>query len=1072
MHTVSDSRTRHARLALLLAVCTLGALALVTVPALGGGPAVADETAFDSVGTAPADDRSPVGPADNTTEYLVYFDRPDGTDRAPAHVTTESTLRNAASQSAAPLHDLAQRRSGLAVERQFWITPATLVRVDTDRVSLDRLRAVEGVRAVAPNREVRVVGAGGPDASEAGVIGARATGTTDGQNRTTSAVSTATHGASTWGLDRIDAPEAWSQYDTRGEGVRVAVLDTGVDADHPDIDLAGWASFDREGNRTGDAPQDYDPGGHGTHTAGTVTAGDGGGQHHGVAPDADLLAGAVMTDCSGNCSGTAAQFYAGLEWAVEQDADVASVSLGATGYWPGDIDPVRNAEAAGTMVVAASGNLGLGNSSSPANVFDATSVGAIDAANNVPDFSSGELVDTDEAWTINGTNYAPGDWPAEYVVPRLTAPGSSVNSTLPGGSYGHYWGTSMATPHVAGAAVLLESATDDDLSPAQLESALVETARAPSGADPRRYGNGVIDVDDAIGSVVASPEWSLSVDSVSAGVAGDPVEATVTVSNVGDAAGETTVTADLSGIGTASTSVEVGAGESQSVTLAVATEPDDDGDHTLTVTAGGVSRDRQVSLEVPPELTPDRVDVTNVGLEDGDTVAAFGNQTDAHAQIVPRDGNAVVVLRVETFSETDDPINGSVALSVPDLNASDSDDTAFHGQWLAPESAPTHALTDGGENLTLATGDDGVSVARLAVDRSGATLNLSGTARGGTGIRGELLATDAGDLTATTFLGATVVEPASLTGSVTNENQTALPNTTVWVERFGAFTLEPVDPLANLEDRAAVRQTEFALNDTATGESTTHTGAELEAFDFSDVDRISHPGTDNLSLLTFANDSTTDAHYTLEAVPATMEGLDLEGTAVRYVTGRNGSIQATNVTPSDTIERDIVIPGGDPNATGAAYQVSALSASPNPAAAGEPVTISANVTNVGDTAGTTDVVATVYGTPTITRTTENVHIDPGETLQAAFDIDSGELGGGLYAYNVRAREGRVNGTLTIEAAAEVDGWYATYTNDDGVVDRAGQIFDAIDAFEGGGLRAGQIFDLIESFESGRPVSEL
>jgi len=155
------------------------------------------------------------------------------------------------------------------------------------------------------------------------------------------------------------------------------VLDTGVDADHPDIDLAsdGWVEFDASGERLDTEP--HDPSGHGTHVTGVVAGGNASGRYVGVAPEARLLHGKVLDD-----GGTFAQITAGIEWALERDADVISMSFGipANGdsvHEEAFIEPIRTASEAEAVVVTSSGNTGQGATGSSGNVYDAVAVGAV-----------------------------------------------------------------------------------------------------------------------------------------------------------------------------------------------------------------------------------------------------------------------------------------------------------------------------------------------------------------------------------------------------------------------------------------------------------------------------------------------------------------------------------------------------------------------------------------------------------------------------------------------------------------------------------------------------------------------
>ncbi len=355
--------------------------------------------------------------------------------------------------------------------RRFWLTNAVLVRGDADlRASLDdrdEVRVHDNHVFAAPTQNA----------------------TTDAEVKP--------------GVEQVNATGVWDGFGTRGDGVSVAVLDTGVDASHPDIELrthdpddetypGGWSEFNRTGARLDSTPRDSAS--HGTHVSGTVAGGNASGTAIGVAPDAELMHSKVFDGGTGSF----AAILAGLEWSVDQDADVLSLSFGvdcdeSSVYVRDMIEPVRNAQAAGSFVVASTGNNGEGCSSSPGNVYDSLSVGAVDSEGNVPRFSSGEEIDTAEAWG----EAAPSDWPMSYVVPDVTAPGVRVLSALPDGGYGRMDGTSMAAPHVSGVAALVESSTDRDVSPDQHRAVLLETAVNGGEPDARR-GVGEVDAYAAV----------------------------------------------------------------------------------------------------------------------------------------------------------------------------------------------------------------------------------------------------------------------------------------------------------------------------------------------------------------------------------------------------------------------------------------------------------------------------------------------------------------------------------------------------------------------------------------------
>ena len=440
---------------------------------------------------------------DGEEVVLVYFGAEVGIDTAESGVTVE-VLEDRADTVQEPLREYAAGSPGIAVERSFWLGNVAVVTVDHDRADVESLTAVEGVEYVGPNRVVEITTVDTPVTSHGSFP---ATDRLRPRHRASTGipgVDGAVDGSTsetTYGLDQINAPAIWEAYDTRGAGTSVAVLDTGVDEEHPDLDVAEWAEFDEDGNEVDSDP--HDANGHGTHVSGTVAgpeSPEGDVPAYGVAPDTDLYHGKVLNDDGG---GTFTQIIAGMEWAVEEDADVVSMSLGAEGYFDDLVDPVRNAQAVGTMVVASSGNDGEDTSGSPGNVYDATSVGASDENEDIAGFSSGELIETGDAWED-----PPADWPDEYVVPTIAAPGVDVLSAAPGGDYNANSGTSMAAPHVSGAVALLLAVTgeefDDEEDIEAIEEVLIETAFTPDDEPDEqdtRYGHGIVDAEAAAGTV-------------------------------------------------------------------------------------------------------------------------------------------------------------------------------------------------------------------------------------------------------------------------------------------------------------------------------------------------------------------------------------------------------------------------------------------------------------------------------------------------------------------------------------------------------------------------------------------
>jgi PKD repeat protein len=233
-----------------------------------------------------------------------------------------------------------------------------------------------------------------------------------------------------------------------------------------------------------------------------VAGGAASGEYLGAAPEADLYHGAVLTNCNPGCSGSTAQIIGGIQWAVANDIDVISLSFG--NRWnmnKGYIDAVRNAEAAGTTVVAAIGNSGKGIGFSPGTIYESVGVGASTPDGRVWPDSGGKSVFN---YTAPITGKPPADWPRSYLTPTLVGPGVNLTTTVPGGGYRQVSGTSYATPQVAGAIALVESAVDRQMSPPALRDALEATAHKPESAPSPpgerdiRYGAGIVDTFGAV----------------------------------------------------------------------------------------------------------------------------------------------------------------------------------------------------------------------------------------------------------------------------------------------------------------------------------------------------------------------------------------------------------------------------------------------------------------------------------------------------------------------------------------------------------------------------------------------
>lgn len=257
-----------------------------------------------------------------------------------------------------------------------------------------------------------------------------------------------------WGLEKTEALACWGAFGARGQDVKVAVLDTGVNAAHPDLDgkVHDFARFDQRGQLVAQGvaqAKDFD--GHGTHVCGTIVGGNAGGRWIGMAPQARLLVARVL-DPSG---GTDEQILKGIEWAVASGADVINLSLGDLSWAPDVIDTytaaLLRARQAGALVVAAIGNDGHQTSGGPGNDLYALSIGATDIDDRIAAFSGGRTHVIERSGAIE-ERYLP----IVYVKPDLSAPGVDIYSSLKS-EWAYESGTSMAAPHVSGAAALLLS---------------------------------------------------------------------------------------------------------------------------------------------------------------------------------------------------------------------------------------------------------------------------------------------------------------------------------------------------------------------------------------------------------------------------------------------------------------------------------------------------------------------------------------------------------------------------------------------------------------------------------------
>lgn len=304
-----------------------------------------------------------------------------------------------------------------------------------------------------------------------------------------------------WGVLRVGAPRVWGDHALTGAGVTIGSIDTGIDASHPALAgrVAAWRDF------VNGSAVPYDDNGHGTHTIGTMV----GSGSIGVAPGARVVV-AKALDAGG--AGRGSDILAAAQWLTDPDGDPATDdrpdvinnswgTAGASNPWFRPM--VRQWLALGIVPVFAAGNTGPSKAtiSSPADYPESFAVGAHDGADALAPFSSrGPVV-----WSHADDPAIPPGTP--LGKPDVSAPGVGVASTVPGGGYAQYSGTSMAAPHVAGVAALLRQARPA-LDPVEVMDLMRRTAadRGPVGHDDG-FGAGVIDAPGVLAAagVTAPP---------------------------------------------------------------------------------------------------------------------------------------------------------------------------------------------------------------------------------------------------------------------------------------------------------------------------------------------------------------------------------------------------------------------------------------------------------------------------------------------------------------------------------------------------------------------------------------
>ncbi len=461
-------------------------LLLLALLSLAGMPSSAPRASP----VAPADDvwpekvRGIVEPAllrqwaqspDAAGRYIVYLDPladplpSSAADPRQQRAAIVNALRAHAQSSQAPLLALLrqEQHAGHVINfESLWIANAVAVQGRLDALPL--LAALPGVRLIRQDRaHILDAGTFRPTANAAGEL--------------------------LWNIQRVGADLAWSRLELDGHGTVIAVLDTGADWQHPAL-RASYRGYTNKGlvNHRGNwfcatSEGFLYPGdnvGHGTHVLGTIVGADG----IGVAPGARWIAVKVF---NGQGLSYDSWLHAAFQWVLAPEGDAALAPDIVNCSWGSELandatfrPDLQALRTAGILPIFAAGNSGpaTGSIQSPGSLPEALAVGASDQRDAVASFS------------------ARGPSPWGERKPELIAPGVDIVSAVPGGGYALWDGTSMAAPHVAGAAALLRQA-DPAISPTQLEYVITSTATLRTLTPDNAFGWGRLDVYQAALSV-------------------------------------------------------------------------------------------------------------------------------------------------------------------------------------------------------------------------------------------------------------------------------------------------------------------------------------------------------------------------------------------------------------------------------------------------------------------------------------------------------------------------------------------------------------------------------------------
>jgi len=291
-----------------------------------------------------------------------------------------------------------------------------------------------------------------------------------------------------WGLERIGLQQIREEFpELTGSGVKVGILDTGIQSKHPEL-LGKMNSFKDFVNGL---KNDYDDHGHGTHVAGTIA-----GKDTGIAPQAEILMGKIFGAVGG---GQDSEILEAMQWQFDPDGNPSTADYPRiiSNSWGADLEEgihdiseflpyhlaIQTWIQGGIIPVFAAGNSGKNPNGMPGGLPDVISVGAFDKNGDIADFSSSGP----NLWKI-------GKVVLTVMKPDLSAPGVGIGSALPGNKYAAWDGTSMATPHVTGAIALLLQA-NPKLTYAEVKSLLLETSEKKAD---NQFGYGILNAYELV----------------------------------------------------------------------------------------------------------------------------------------------------------------------------------------------------------------------------------------------------------------------------------------------------------------------------------------------------------------------------------------------------------------------------------------------------------------------------------------------------------------------------------------------------------------------------------------------